>query len=130
MRLKSVDHPVLADARVKAVRVQRVGTSPATSPERVIQVLAVQVLAGPPHEAQARVDQVQIDPRVLAGVAVDVQVADQDGPGVAPEANLGVAREANPQGSPEREQVANQGEAGLRARGKRCGLRGRPKIAV
>ena len=122
MRLKSVGHPALADARVKAVQVQRDGTSPATSPERVIQVLAV-----PPLAAQARLDLVLTDRRVLAGVVVGVLVAVQVAPEVAQEVNLVVAQEASPQGNPVHEQAANQGEVDLRARGKRCGSRKRPE---
>ena len=130
MRLKSVGHPALADARVKAVQVQRDGTSPATSPERVIQVLAV-----PPLAAPVLLDLVLTDRRVLAGVAVGALVGVAVGalvgvqvaPEVAQEVNLVVAQEASPQGNPVHEQAANQGEVDLRARGKRCGSRKRPE---
>ena len=122
MRRKSVVHPARADTLVKVVRVQRVGISPATSREQAAQVLAAQALA-----AQARAAQAQTDPRTLPEAVVDVLVAAPVDQVVVQGDNQVVAQEASRPGNPDLEQVANQGEADLRARGKRCSSTRRPE---
>ncbi len=94
--------------QVRVDRERQGVTSLVTSRERAVQVLRVRVPAV----------QAQTDPRVLVGVVVDVRVAVPVGPGVVQEGNRGVVQEANLQGSPDREQAVNQGEADLHARGK------------
>jgi hypothetical protein len=102
MRLRSVGHHVQVDMQVKVDR-ERLGvTSLVTSRERAARVLEVRVPAV----------QDQNDPRVPVGVVVDVLVAVPVG--------LEAAQGANLQGSPDREQAVNQGEAALHARGKCC----------
>jgi len=115
MRRKSVVRPVRADTLVKVVRVQRVGISLATSREQAAQVRAAQA---------------QTDPRALPEVAVAVLVAAPVDQVAAQGDSQVAAQEANRPGNPDLEQVANQGEADLRARGKRCSLTKRPESAV
>ena len=110
MRRKSVVRPVRADTQVKAVRVQRDGTSPVTNREQAAQARVVQVL----------VARTQIDPRALAEAVVDVLVAVPVDRVVAQGDSRVVVQVASRPGNPDLEQAESQGEAVLRARGKRC----------
>ena len=117
MRRKSVVHPARADTQVKAAPVQREGTSPVTNREQAAQARVVQVL----------VARTQIDPRALAEVVADVLVAVPVAQGVAQGDSQVVVQVASRPGNPDPEQAASQGEAVLRARGKRCSSTKRPE---
>jgi len=112
MRRKSVVHPARADMRVKAVPVQRDGTSPDTSREQAAQVLVART---------------QTDPRALPEAVVDALVAAPVDQVVVQGDSQVVVQEASRPGNPDLEQAANQGEVDLRARGKRCSSTKRPE---